>query len=68
MEIGLRPLTPRGQQILDQHDDEYGARPQLDHGERLYAISGPQVREHYERHLAGCDGNWQEHVRITIYD
>jgi hypothetical protein len=68
VDIGLRPLSPRGEQILDQLDDEYGKTPRLASGrERLYVISGPQVREHYERHLTGCDPNWQSHVQVTVH-
>jgi hypothetical protein len=69
VDIGLQPLTPKGEQILDELESDYGVRAheKPPGGERLYVISSADVASHYERHLAGYDADWPSHVTLTVH-
>jgi hypothetical protein len=68
MDLGLRALSPKGEQILDQLEADYGvrSRKRLTSGERLYVVTNAGVAHHYERHLSGFDADWTSHVELTI--
>jgi hypothetical protein len=69
VDIGLQPISPRGDQILDELQADYGSRPHetLPSGERLYVIRNADVARIYERHLAGFDADWSSHIALTIH-
>lgn len=69
VDIGLWPLSPKGEQILDELEADYGvrSRERLPSGERLYVIGDADVARHYERHLAGFDADWPSHVALTVH-
>ena len=68
VDIGLRPLSHEGEQLLDELEADYGVRTheRLPSGERLYVINSGDVARHYERHLAGYDADWPSHVALTV--
>ena len=70
MRVGLKPLTPRGEYLVEEMKDDYGGqfRGVSADGVWMFGPHYAQVLEVYQGRLAVMEPQWILHVEAKLYD
>lgn len=69
MQVGLKPLSPRGQYLVELLEDGYGSQfLGVTNGVWLFRGEFSQALERYQGRLAAVEPEWTLHVEAQLYD
>jgi hypothetical protein len=70
MQVGLKPLSSRGQELVEHMEDGYGSQFLGVNPDGAWMFRGDfnGALERYQGRLAVVDPQWSSHVSAELYD